>query len=297
VSRVDVAVIVVGFNTVDYVRQCLSSLRSTAWGGYTFRLVYVDNASTDASAETVRHEFPDVEIVANRENVGFCRACNQAAALTASRYVYLLNNDTVVFPETIPALLRFLDAMPAAGVAGNRLLNPDLSDQWSARRFPSALNALFGRRTWLGRRFANGEAMRDYLYKDEMRRGEPFQVDWVPGSCSLVRREAYESIGGLPDDMHYWSDAVFCDRLAAAGWQTFVVPAAPLVHFEGQGTGVHSFDVRRWLIADFHRGAYRFYCEHYRLTRIHPARWVAWLGLDLRRRLLVAAARREFERS
>lgn len=283
----DVAVIVVGINSKEYVRQCLRSLERAESDGYSVETVYVDNASTDGSVEMVRREFPQVFVLANDRNVGFCAACAQGVEVTASRYIYLLNNDTVVLPGSLAPLLRFLDSHPAAGAAGNRLLNPDSSDQWSARRFPSWHNALFGRRTWLTRIFPN--SVRDYLYKEQFALGRPFAVDWIPGSCTLVRRDAYLQVGGLPADMHYWSDALFCGRLGRAGWQVYIVPQAPLIHYEGQGTGGKSRAVREWLIADFHNGAYRFYCEHYGLGPWHPGRWVARLGLGLRARLLVWA--------
>jgi N-acetylglucosaminyl-diphospho-decaprenol L-rhamnosyltransferase len=287
----DVAVIVVGINSKEYVRQLLRSLPCADMAGYSLETVYIDNASADGSAEMVRLEFPGVTVLANRTNVGFCAACNQGVAATNSRYIYLLNNDTVVLPGSLAPLLRFLNSHPEAGAAGNRLLNPDLTDQWSARRFPTWSNALFGRRTWLTRIFPNAGVVRDYLYKEHFALGRPFAVDWIPGSCTLVRREAYRQVGGLPEDMHYWSDALFCGRLRGAGWQIYIVPEAPLIHHEGHGTGGKSRAVRKWLIADFHNGAYRFYCEHYRLGPWHPGRWIARLGLGLRARMLVLADR------
>ena len=286
-AKVDVAVIVVGINSLRYVKECLQSLSRSDWNGYTHQIVYVDNGSQDSSAEFVRAEFPAVTILANAKNEGFCKACNQGVELVRSRYVYLLNNDTVLFPDSVSLLVKFLDGRPQAAVAGNRLLNPDLSDQWSARRFPTWVNAVFGRRTLLGRLFPG--SVRDYLYKDLLGMGEPFEVDWMPGSCTLVRRKAYEAVGGLPENMHYWSDAVFCDRLRRDGGEIWLVPGAKLIHHEGKGAGPESSAARRWLISDFHRGAYRFYCEHYGLGPWNPARWIAAVALGLRSRLLLFA--------
>jgi GT2 family glycosyltransferase len=249
----------------------------------------VDNGSVDGSVDAVRAEFPAAIILANPHNAGFCAACNLGVAALESRYVYLLNNDTVALANSIAPLVDFLDRTPAAGAAGNRLLNPDASDQWSARRFPTWVNGLFGRRSLLRRLFPAAALVRDYLYTEEMAGGEPFEVDWVPGSCTLVRREAYRQAGGLPEHMHYWSDAVFCRRLRCHGWSVHVVPEAPLIHDEGKGTGRQSPSLRRWLIADFHAGAYRFYCEHYALGPWHPARWLAWTALGARARVLIAA--------
>jgi GT2 family glycosyltransferase len=131
--------------------------------------------------------------------------------------------------------------------------------------------------------------VRDYLYKEQMAGGEPFEVDWVPGSCTLVRRDAYRQAGNLPENLFYWSDAVFCRRLRHHGWSVHVVPDATLIHHDGKGTGRKSPSLRHRLIADFHSGAYRFYCEHYSLGPWHPARWLAWAALAVRGRVLIAA--------
>jgi GT2 family glycosyltransferase len=286
---VDLAAIVVGMNSLKYVRECLGSFASVDWRGYSYEVIYVDNGSTDGTQDVVRREFPWVRVLTNEQNVGFCKACNQGAAASDSRYVYLLNVDTVLLPQSVYPLAAFLDRVPEAGAAANRLLNPDLSDQWSARRFPTWSNALLGRRTWLGRLFPRSKVISDYLYKDWFASPDPFPVDWVPGSCTLVRRDAFEQVGGLPNNMHYWSDAVFCHRLEKANWKVYVLPSAPLIHHEGKGTGGKSSALRRWLISDFHNGAYILYCERHDLGAWSLARMIARFGLGLRAHVLIAA--------
>ena len=284
---VDVNVVIVGFNSFAYVFDCLTSLRAVDWRSASRQLVYVDNGSSDSSVGRVRAMFPEVMIIANDRNVGFCAACNQGVMAVKSRYVYLLNNDTRLFPDSIWPLFEFMDNHPEAAAAGNRLLNADLTDQWSARRFPTWINAVFGRRTTFGRMFSNSVVVGDYLYKSQLEQGLPFEVDWIPGSCTLVRHDMYLKAGSLPEDMHYWSDALFCGRLSGLGMKVFVVPQARLVHFEGKGTGAKTAKMRRWLIFDFHCGAFRFYCEHYKLGRLNPARWIAYFSLQARGVLLV----------
>lgn len=286
-ARPDVCIILVGRNSRKHLASCLDSLAAIDWGGFTGEVFYVDNASSDGSTELVRSRCPDAKIISNSSNVGFCKACNQAVLASEARYVYLLNNDTLLLPNSIRPLVEFLDSHPAAGAAANRLLNPDRSDQWSARRFPNWRNALLGRRTPFNRRFAESSAVRGYLYKDQMAGVDAFAVDWVPGSCTLARREAYQQAGMLPENLHYWSDAVFCLRLQRAGWSVHVVPSSPLIHIEGEGTGRKTAEVRRWLISDFHRGAYYFYCEQHRFGRAHPARWLAKCALGFRAKLLI----------
>ena len=137
-ERKDIAIILVGMNTCRFVKDCLDSIAQTGWQGYTHEILYVDNASKDDSVEMLRHDFPHVRVIANACNVGFTKAANQAARAANSRYHLQINNDTLVYPDSIPQLARFLDEHPQVGVVGGRILNPDLSDQWSARRFPSA---------------------------------------------------------------------------------------------------------------------------------------------------------------
>lgn len=284
----DVVIIIVGLDAWHYVEQCLDSLSRVDWGHLTQQTIYVDNASRDGSAEKVREKFGDVDVIANATNIGFCRACNQAVAKSASRYVFYLNDDTIVMPDTIPRLIRFLDSTPIATAAGCRVFYGDMTEQWSARRFPTWKNALFGRRSLLTKWFPNAKVVRHYLFKDQIDQGIPFAVDWIPGSCSLVRREAVDKVGGLPEDLHYWSDAVFCDRLnRIAGGSIYIVPESRLIHFEGRGSGTKTRVLSNWLIKDFHRGAYTFYCEHFQLGPNHPARWLAASGLAARAGLMI----------
>jgi GT2 family glycosyltransferase len=278
----DIAIIVVGFSSRKFLPGLMESIRAADWKNLSYQVVYVDNASSDDSVSFVREHWTDAIIIANPQNAGFTKACNQGVAATHSRYIYLLNVDTRLLPNSVVPLVAFLDSHPTTGAVGNRLLNADGSEQWSARRFPTGKNALFGRRSYLARRYPDSRTLRTYLYKDELQRGEPFRVDWVPGSCTLVRREVYEQVGGLPEDLHYWSDAIFCDRIWKQGWEISLVPSAPLFHFEGTGTGENSAAIRNWLISDFHRGAYRFYCEHYNLATWNPLRWIAKVGLTIR---------------
>jgi GT2 family glycosyltransferase len=141
----DVAIIIVGLDLRSFVEQRLRSLDKTEWHELTHQTVYVDNGSRDRTADAVRGEFPNVSVIPNPTNVGFCRACNQAMDSSDSRYIFYLNDDTIVMPDTIPRLVEFLESTPNAIAAGCRVFYPDMSEQWSARRFPTWKNALFGR--------------------------------------------------------------------------------------------------------------------------------------------------------
>jgi GT2 family glycosyltransferase len=288
-ERKDIAIILVGMNTSKFVKDCLDSIAKTDWQGYTHEILYVDNASKDDSVEMLRREYPYARVIANACNAGFTKAANQAARAANSRYHLQINNDTLVYPDSIPQLARFLDEHPQAGVVGGRILNPDLSDQWSARRFPSAKNVIFNRRAALKGWFRNTKAVRDYLYLDQIQGDEPFLVDWVPTVYSLIREDVFEAVHGLPEGLYYWAEGIFCLRVLRAGYQVYTLPTSKIIHFEGHGGGPRPHKVRKWHIVDFHRGAYLLFLEQYHPSRLSPVRFLVALLLGARALLLLAA--------
>lgn len=132
----DVSVCIVNWNCSDLLRKCLASLYGRPQG-VRFEVIVVDNASTDGAAEMVADEFPQVRLVRNRENGGFSRGNNQAAAAARGRYLFFLNNDTELLPGTLREFVRFADRNPGVGMVGPRLRGADGNLQISYRRRPT----------------------------------------------------------------------------------------------------------------------------------------------------------------
>lgn len=284
----DVAVVLIGLNSCNYVRGALKSLLAAQWRDCTYELIYVDNGSRD-NTRAMLAEFPQVRTIFNDRNLGFCKAGNQAAAIADSRYLFFLNDDTLVIGDAICLLKEFLDSTPEAAVAGSRLLYPDMSEQWSGRRFATPLNAIFGRRSLLSRMFPEAAPVRAYVYKDEVRAGVPFVVDWVSAAAMMVRREAFDRAGGLVEDYYYFHESVFCDRIHKAGGKNYLLPQSKIIHYEGKGSGPRPLASRIWHVKNFHIGAYRFYCEYHGLTPLDPRRYFAAALMSVRALLMVVA--------
>ncbi|MFK8031712.1 MAG: glycosyltransferase family 2 protein [Gammaproteobacteria bacterium] len=290
-EQTDVAVIVVGLNARDYVRESFASVVAAKWHDVTYELIYIDNGSHDGSAQAIRDEFPQASVIANEENVFYCPAANQGAAVANSRYYFFLNDDTIVYDDAIAVLVQYMDAHPEVGSAGSRLLNTDGTDQWSGRRFPSMWNAILGRRSILSRFMPNAKKLTDYLYRDEIALGEPFKADWVSAAAQLVSKETFEAVGGYAEDYYYWHEAVFCDRIRATGKEIVLHPQSKIMHYEGKGSGERPYKIRKWHIINFHYGAFRCYCEHYKLGRFNPMRLPVSIALASRAFVLLAATR------
>ena len=196
-------------------------------------LIVIDNASRDGSAEYIARvaaDVPDFRLVRNDRNMGFAAAVNRAFAEAGQDDVLLLNADVEVSdPAAVIELLEALRASPRIGVLAPRLVNPDGSTQSSARAFPSVLgmagHASAARWLPLARRAATR-----YLQLPSL--AGPSPVDWAIGAALLVRREAFDAVGGFDDRFFlYLEDTDFCLRCAVAGWETWYEPRVVFQHF------------------------------------------------------------------
>src|SRR4051794_37929842 len=228
-----VSVAVVSWNTRELLRRCLESFGAEVDAGRC-EVWVVDNASSDGSPELVRERFPWVRLVASKENLGFGPAVNLVARQTTAPWVGVANADIALRPGAIDALLDAGTADPGAGAIAPRLLLPDGSTQHSLFAFPTISQALVvasgaGRLVRpLGERF---------LLLGSFDPERPRRAPWAIAAFLLVRREAWDAIGGF--DEHQWMYAEDLDigwRLAKAGWATRYEPRAQVEHESSAST-------------------------------------------------------------
>jgi N-acetylglucosaminyl-diphospho-decaprenol L-rhamnosyltransferase len=242
---VDLSIVIVSWNVRDLLRRCLQSVVTETQpspddgvfriGDWEVEILVVDNASTDGSSEMVRDEFPQIRLVANDENRGFTAANNQGLALSQGRYLLLLNPDTEIVGDALAAMIGYMQANSEVGALGPRLLNPDGSPQSSRRRFPTFATALVEstvvQEWWDDNRILHRYYMAD-IPDDAIQ-----PVDWVVGACLLVRRQAYEQVGGLDEGYFMYSEELdWCRRIKGAGWEIVYLPTATIVHHEGKSS-------------------------------------------------------------
>jgi GT2 family glycosyltransferase len=255
----DVSVVIVSYNTVKLVDACLRALHS-AVGRSSYEVVVADNASSDETVQMLRQQWPTVRVLEMGANLGFARANNRAFAESTGRYVLLLNSDTEPLEGALDELVAFLDTHPGAGVAAPHLLNSDLTDQGTARAFPTPAAALFGRKSWLTRMFPGNRWSQRYLVGRQHQGDSPFAVDLVSGACLMVRRDIVSRVGPLDEGFFmYWEDADWCRRIGNAGYGVYCVPAARVIHHEGQS----STGRPARLVWEFHSSVFRYYTKHH----------------------------------
>ncbi len=192
VGRPDVSVCIVNWNCAPLLRKCLASLYARPQG-VEFEVVVVDNASTDGAADLVAREFPQVVLVRNSENVGFSRGNNQAARLARGRYLFFLNNDTELQPNTLAEFVEFADRHPGVGMVGPKLRGADGQYQIAYRTKPT-LAALLHRVALLRWtrlfRGAYYRYRRDTFEPDATR-----AVEVLMGAAVFLPREVFEQSG------------------------------------------------------------------------------------------------------
>jgi GT2 family glycosyltransferase len=225
----DVSVVVVNFNTGHLLGRMFAALEAGR-GDLRLQVIVVDNASRDNSAELVRASYPEAELIANPQNVGFGRANNQAIPRVAGRYVLLLNTDAFVAPDTLSKTVAFMDAHPEGGVLGVKLVGADGALQPSCRYFPTPWN-VFLASTGLQRLFPRARLVDDLGWDHASVR----ECDWVPGCYYLVRREVIDRVGLFdPRFFLYFEEVDHCRAVKDAGWRVIYYPGTEVVHLGGE---------------------------------------------------------------
>jgi N-acetylglucosaminyl-diphospho-decaprenol L-rhamnosyltransferase len=228
-----VTVAVVSWNTRDLLAKCLQSLTSDAAAGLADVWV-VDNASEDGSDDLVRERFPWVHLIASRDNWGFGAAVNAVADQSCTEWIIPANADVAVAPGAIGRMIAEASCRPQVAAIAPRLVLPDGRTQHSVYPFPTVpfTLAYASGAVARSRRLARYWCIDQGFDPDEAR-----QVHWAVGAFLLIRRTAWEDVGGF--DKRQWMYAEDLDlgwRLHLAGWEVRYCPDAHVFHAESAST-------------------------------------------------------------
>jgi GT2 family glycosyltransferase len=256
-QSVKVSIVIVNWRTPLLLKRCLQAINSDK-NIDAFEIFVVDNASGDQSLSILANEFPGVKTIANQNNLGFSKACNQAIPQTEGEYILLLNPDTLVVDSAISKLAAFLDEHPGCGAVGPKILNDNGTLQLACRRsFPTPAAAFF-RLTYLSKIFPKHPVLSKYnlTYSDPE---EVCEVDALSGSCMMVRRQAILPIGLLDEDIFMFGEDIdWCWRIKQSGWRIFYYPSAVIYHSHGAASRLRPAGAT----INLHKGMAVFYRKH-----------------------------------
>jgi len=210
-----VYIVILNYNGKRWLEPCLRSLLSTDYGN--FKVVLVDNASIDGSVKLVKNLFPEVEIIINPSNYGFSEGNNigiRKALAEKAGYLVLLNPDTWVEPSWLAHMVDVAESEPTVGILGPVQLNYMDSDfnSWTRTALLPHLDKL----------------------RIPEQAGDWIAVEWVEGSCFVVKKDVFEAIGLLdPIYFAFYEEIDFCRRAVCRGYQTALVPRSRIHHYRG----------------------------------------------------------------
>jgi GT2 family glycosyltransferase len=228
----DLSIVIVSWNTKDLVRDCLNSVKKCTHS-ITYEVFLVDNNSSDGTVEMVKSEFKDVKLIANKTNNGFAKANNQAVKISDSKYIILLNPDTIVQENALDNMVHYLDEHEDVGIVGCKLLNPDGSLQESCRRFPD-LSTYSTILLKLHTLFPNKKCLTEYFMR-EMNYNTINEVDQVMGAALMYRTNVLGEKSYLDEDYWIWFEEVdFCYNVKKKGYKVVYIPDAQIIHYKAQ---------------------------------------------------------------
>ena len=263
-NLVDLSIIIVSWNVRELLDKCLASLRLANRSirhddgdEFSIEIIVVDSASEDGSAELVREKHPTITLLTQSENIGFTRGNNIGLSYARGTYILLLNPDTEVCLDALAKMISFMIENPTVGILGPHTLNSDGSHQSTRRRFPTLMTGIF-ESTWLSA-WAPAGVERHYRMLDTDD-NDILHADWVQGSALMLRREVYDTVGGLDEGYTMYSEELdYCRRAKSAGWQVVYHGSARITHHGGKSSEQVA-DIKQ---IHFHTSKLRYFRKHH----------------------------------
>lgn len=232
-DRAEVSIVIVSWNSWEYLPACLGSIFKQI--NPKLEVILVDNDSEDGTPKEVSRLFPQVRLISNPRNLGYARACNQGLRMANAEFVLLLNPDAILHPDSLSKLMEYIKKNRSVGAVGPQLVSAEGRIQPSCRRFPNYLTLVW-EFTGLSKLFPQSKIfgswrMGDFDFQRER------EVDQPMASALLVRRSVVETVGWLDERFGmFFNDVDFCFRIKQAGFKIVYFPEAKVTHHLGAST-------------------------------------------------------------
>lgn len=252
-DEIDVSIIVVTYNSSATIKSAIQSLVN-AGTQLKWELIVVDNNSSDNTIELIKQTYPETNIIASKENLGFAGGCNLASQSARGRFLLFYNPDLEVDAGAIDKYIEIFNSLDQPGVATGRMRFPDGTFQSAARKFPTAHNVLFSRGSAISKLLG---AQEKYTLPDSE---APIEVEAVSGTFMLISNELFEKVGRFDERFFmYVEDSDLCYRTHLAGYKNYYIPAVGGVHLWGKGSEAGALK-RNWY---HHRSMWKYFLKHH----------------------------------
>lgn len=224
-----ISIITVGMNHLSYLKSLLFSLYQDYKPTVPFEMIYVDNCSNDGSVEFIQTNYPQVKILINDKPLGFGENNNKGVMASVGDYIAVINPDIVLQKGCLDVLYNYAKTYPGNGLFVPQLLNPDLTIQYSVRRFMT-LNMLMRRALSKGKDSTNDKTVSKYLCKD-IDSTTSQTIDWAIGAAFFMTKDMYANLGGFDTDYFlYMEDEDMCLRAWKMNRPVVYIPESKMIH-------------------------------------------------------------------
>jgi len=229
------SVVIVNYNVEYFLEQCLLSVRK-AMQTVIGEVFVVDNNSIDGSVKMVKDKFPEVKLIANKKNLGFSKANNQAMKMASGEYVLLLNPDTVVEDDTFEKIVAFMDSHPDAGGLGVKMVDGSGKFLPESKRGLPTPEAAFYKMFGISKIFPKSKRFSKY-HLGYLNQNEIHEVEILAGAFMLMRKSVLDKIGLLDESFFmYGEDIDLSYRIIKAGYKNYYFPKTRIIHYKGEST-------------------------------------------------------------
>ena len=229
------SIIIVNYNVKYFLEQCLHSVRK-AIKGLDVEVFVVDNNSVDGSIEMLLNKFPEVQTIANKDNVGFSTANNQGIKIAKGQYVLLLNPDTIVEEDTFSKIVQFMDNHEEAGGLGVKMVDGKGNFLPESKRGLPTPSVAFYKIFGLSRLFPKSKIFGKY-HLGYLNKEETHEIDILSGAFMLIRKSVLDKIGLLDETFFmYGEDIDLSYRIIKAGYKNYYFPKTRIIHYKGEST-------------------------------------------------------------
>ncbi len=229
------SVVIVNYNVEHFLEQCLIAVRN-GLRHIESEIIVVDNNSVDGSLEMLSDKFPEVQVIANKKNLGFARANNQAIKIANGEFILMLNPDTVVEADTFEKVIRFMETHPDAGGLGVKMVDGSGKFLPESKRGLPTPSAAFYKIFGFANLFPHSKRFSAY-YAGHLNEDEIHEVDVLAGAFMLIRKTVLDKTGLLDESFFmYGEDIDLSYRIMKAGYKNYYFPETRILHYKGEST-------------------------------------------------------------
>ena len=229
------SIVIVNYNVKYFLEQCLYAAFK-AGSKVSSEIIVVDNNSVDGSCPMVEEKFPEVILIANKENVGFSKANNQAIRIAKGEYILLLNPDTVVEEDSFLKIVGFMDRTPDAGGLGVKMIDGKGRFLPESKRGLPTPEVAFWKMSGISSLFPHSKRFSQY-HLGYLDNDQIHEVEVLAGAFMLLRRETLDKVGLLDEDYFmYGEDIDLSYRITKGGYKNYYFPKTTIIHYKGEST-------------------------------------------------------------